>query len=272
MAGLRELKKHLKSIKTTGQLAGAMKTVSTAKYSRINAVLRDYREYSAACDRLLSQCSFMLSKKESAMLCPRMLVVIAGNRGLCGGFNSEVLSCFSDQLMQTPDALVVTVGKKAAEYCAEKGIEVRRQFGVSDIPEYETSLQLAEYLLDSFRQEEVCGVSFVYQSFKNMLTQTPTVREVLPQPSGVENGSEETLLEPNRDTVWSTVVRQCFPSKIHSILLESSAGAQAATIMAMRSAYDNATENASKLEIAINRRRQTEVTAGVLETSSENRQ
>ncbi len=273
MAGLRELKKHLKSVRTTGQLAGAMKTVSTAKYSRINAVLSNYREYASACDALLSQCGFMLSKtREPTSPRPVLLVVVSGNRGLCGGFNSDVLTRFLEEKENTKESVVVTVGKKASEYCREKGIVAEREFSVPDIPDYEVSRRLAEYVLTRFQNGEVSAVRFVYQGFKNMLTQTPTVREVLPQPHGAEEQKEGILLEPCRDIVWETVIRECFPSKIHSVLLESAAGAQAATIMAMRSAFDNAKENASKLEITINRRRQTEVTAGVLETATENRQ
>lgn len=272
MAGLRELKKHLKSIKTTGQLAGAMKTVSTAKYSRVNASLAGYREYAAACGEMLSHCGKELSSPINPSA-PECIVVMSGNRGLCGGYNLELLSYFKEKYSASgASARIVAVGRKAGEYCAEKGIPIEKKLVFGDVPDYSDSAGLAEYLLGMFVSGEVSGVTFIYQSFRNMLSQTPASVRVLPISDPEKASDDMTLYIPDEASVSKRLTGFCFAASIHSLVLETAAGSQAATLIAMRSAYDNAHDSAQKLETAINRRRQASVTAGVIETASDNAQ
>ena len=113
----------------------------------------------------------------------------------------------------------------------------------------------------------------VYQSFHNMLTQTPAERQILPEPRATETKDDGSLLYlPDRETIGAQLAVSCMDTAMYNLALENAAGAQAATLVAMRSACDNAEASAAKLEITINRRRQADVTASVIETAAGNLQ
>ncbi|MBQ2755148.1 MAG: F0F1 ATP synthase subunit gamma [Oscillospiraceae bacterium] len=275
MAGLRELRKHLKSIRSIGQLAGAMKTVATAKYSRINAAYSAYSEYAGECRRILERFGADLAFSGRPTLetpRPPCFVVLGGNRGLCGSYNIELMSLFAKTLAQHPDALIVACGKIAVQYCREKNISVCREFIFNDVPDYSEAKELSEYLRSLYAEGKTDSIQILYQKFVNMLTQTPVCEPLLP--CGASAAAEEdedfrTVYIPDRETVLKKTILNCIDSAVYDSLLECAAGSQAATIMAMRSAYDNSQESSDKLETKINRIRQGEVTADVIEISYE---
>lgn len=270
MAGLRELKNHLKSIKTTGQLAGAMRTVSVAKYSKVNARLAEYKEYANNCSDMLSRFGISCGRKAYDGKKQDVLVVFSSNRGLCGSYNTENLTHFADIYNGYDEKpLVVTVGKKAQEYCREKKIDITKCFVFSDVPSYGETEEAAEWLRELYMSGKTDCIRVVYQSFINMLKQLPTDKNIVdftPKRIGDEEG---ILFVPDAESVRENLFPLCFRSVFYSLVLECAAGAQAATVIAMRSAYDNAKKSESELETAINRRRQAEVTSGVLELSVE---
>ncbi len=270
MASLRELRKHLKSINTTEQLAGAMKTVSAAKFSRINAVLAGYKTYAESCRSLMERFGSALS---GAMPCrnpdaPDCYVVLTSNRGLCGGYNIELLA-YADELLSQSERpyTLVTCGKMAAAHFEGRS---NRDFALSDVPDYSSCAALCDFLRTAYLDGEVSSVTFIYQNFVNMMTQTPCACRILPltgEQGSAEPAFDDTLYVPDKQTVLKNACLNCVCSTIFSIILEAAAGAQAATLMAMRSAYDNAQETSAALETAISRKRQSEVTAGVIETA-----
>ncbi|MBE6884024.1 MAG: hypothetical protein E7487_05415 [Ruminococcaceae bacterium] len=275
MAGLRELRKHLKSIKSIGQLAGAMKTVATAKYSRINSVYSAYSEYAGECKRILERFGADAAfpdrpVTEAETAAPPCFVIFSGNRGLCGSYNTEILSLFGKKLADFPQAEVVTCGKTASLYCREKKIPVLHEFFFDDIPSFDNAKELAAFLCKRYGEGEIGSVRLFYQKFINMLTQHPHDEIFLP--CGGTNTAEEdyrTIYIPDKNTVVKKTVFDCLEASLYSVLLESAAGCQAATIMAMRSAFDNSVDSADTLETKINRIRQGEVTADVIEISYE---
>ncbi len=270
MASLRELRKHLKSINTTEQLAGAMKTVSAAKFSRISAVLEGYKPYADACRDMMERFGTSLAevlpcKNPDA---PDCYVVIAGNRGLCGGYNILLLD-YADEILSNAERpyRLIACGKMAASHYEKTADEV---FLFPDVPDYDACMSFCEHLRTAYTAGEISSVHLIYQSFVNMLTQTPVTYRLLPlsdAPVGWELSEDDTLYVPDRATVLKSACLNCVNSALYSIILESSAGAQAATLMAMRSAYDNAQESSAALETVISRKRQSEVTASVLETA-----
>ncbi len=275
MASLRELRKHLKSINTTEQLAGAMKTVSAAKFSRISGVFEGYKPYADTCRDLTERFGTSLAE---VLPCtnpdaPDCYVVIAGNRGLCGGYNILLLDYADEILSKAERPYKLTVcGKMAAAHFAGKADEV---FHLPDVPDYDACMALCERLRTAYTAGEIASVTLVYQSFVNMLTQTPVTYRLLPltatpasdKLSGETLPEDDTLYVPDRETVLKSACLNCVNAALYSTVLEACAGAQAATLMAMRSAYDNAQESSAKLETVISRKRQSEVTASVLETA-----
>lgn len=273
MAGLRELKKRLRSIRTTGQLAGAMRTVAAAKYSRVNAARAAYEAYASGFGKLLAQFGYAgLPAGDGAGERRQCAVLLSSNRGLCGGFNTELMNLFYDEYRREAQApMVIVCGKMAASFCKEKGIAVEREMMFSDLPTLEEARQLADYLRGLYESGAVCRVDCYYQSFVNMLRQTPVAKQILPPVETDEPGTGEGMLfVPDRETVSERLAESGFDAVVYAMSLEHASGAQAATLMAMRSAFDNAEQSAAALETTINRKRQAEVTASVIETAAEN--
>ena len=267
MATLRELKKRLNGVKTTGQLAGAMKTVSTAKFARINSVLSQYCPYAEECNELLGDIGIQAPDSRGGK---KALVLISGNRGLCGGYNSDLFAYFAEIIAEEENVLVIPCGKMAVEYCREKGIEVYKELHINDVPDFSEAAEMAGFLRGIYVDGTASEVDFICQKFINMLKHEPETIRFLPTSSEDNCVEEEMIFVPDVETVREGLYGLCTDSEVYSVLLGCCAGAQAATLMAMRSAYDNANESALMLETELNRKRQSEVTASVIETASDN--
>lgn len=269
MASLQELRKRLRSIQSTGQLAGAMRTAATAKYAKVSRIRDEFAPYADACRdmlRLLGGAGIEPEAEEAAHR--DCLVILGGNRGLCGGFNAELFRFLEEELKKTEAPVLLVGGKKAAVFLRERGMDFE-EYPLSDVPSYDEIKPLAERLRALYVTGEVERVLVVYQNFRNMLTQVPTAAQILPEPvSDGEESAAAPLFLPDRDTIGAQLAVNCLDAQVFDLALSNSAGAQAATIMAMRSACDNAEASAADLEITINRRRQAEVTSSVIETAS----
>lgn len=273
MPTLHDLRLRLRSIQTTGHLAAAMRTSSTAKLSKVNRSLTSFRPYAESCLALRNRHAAALNNAFPAKdpTAPPCFVVFSSNRGLCGGYNSELLSFAASRLAEAPEnRILFTCGKKARTFFEERMPGTFEDIPFPDVPSHEDAQALAERLSAGYRNGQWSSVTFLYQSYKNVLTQTPAELRLLP-PAPAENAAaaeESPLLLPDAGTVYREISEKCFHTLVYSTVLEAAAGAQAATMMAMRTAYDNAEDMSSDLELSINRRRQAEVTSGVIETSS----
>lgn len=271
MAGLRELKNRLSSINTVGQLAGAMRTVSAAKYSRVSGVRGGFSAYAEGCEALLRRFGGDLEISCGDPKAPVCYVVISGNRGLCGGYNTEIQTYGAELLRQeTAPYRLITVGKTAQRYFMDAGFPVERAFEIPDVPDFEAVRPLLEQLRDGYTGGSYSAVYLVYQKFINMLSRETVKQQLLPLETQGVGQQSDALLLPDRPTVLHSAALSCVDTVLYACILEAAAGAQAATLVAMRSAYDNAQESIGKLETQISRRRQSDVTEGVLETASDN--
>lgn len=273
MAGLRELKKRLGSIQTVGQLAGAMRTVSAAKYSRVSNTRNAFSPYAQGCGALMARFGPELAGAipQGNPEAPMCYVVMAGNRGLCGGYNVE-LGAFAIQYLKNVEVpfRVVAVGHKAESALQDGGFPPDQVFCLPDVPDFDSCGELFSCLREGYISGEFSEVHFIHQKFINMLTREPVCVQILPMGSGDASGKAAPLFLPDRGTVLKAAALSCVDTAMYSAVLSAAAGAQAATLVAMRSAYDNAQESISALETQISRKRQSEVTNSVLETASGN--
>lgn len=267
MATVQSLKKKLQTIRSTAKVTRAMKTASTVKYSKLSGIYAEYEKYAGEYLRLYESYG---SEFNSVFACsnpdaPCCYVVITSNKGMCGAFNAEILSFFS----QTQEnAVVISCGKKAREYFEKKGVDVVKNFVFGDIPSYEQVKELFNYLCTLMAQGKISSVRTVYPEYSNMIKQTPVCKDLFTYGKNEEQG-EAPLFVPDRETVIKNTAEKIFMSVLYKRVLETALGAQAATLTAMRSAYDTACEYSTKLETEMNRKRQSQVTADVLEISSE---
>lgn len=273
MAGLRELKKRLSSIQTVGQLAGAMRTVSAAKYSRVSNVRNAFSAYAAGCETLMSRFGPELAAAipQGNPDAPVCYVVMGSNRGLCGGYNVE-LEAFALKLLREAEEpfRVVAVGRKAESGLQDGGFPPDRVFQLPDVPDFDSCRELFSHLREGYMSGEFSEVHFIHQKFINTLTCRPVCDRILPMGSEDAVKGTAPLFLPDQGTVLKAAALSCVDTALYSAVLSAASAAQSATLVAMRSAYDNAQESIGALEIQISRKRQSEVTNSVLETASGN--
>ena len=271
MESPRELKRRLASIRTTGQLAGAMRTVASARYSRLSALSGPYAEYVKALESMCMRLGLTDDTGESCGEVPECWVLVGADRGLCGAYNSELFSYFDREYEKCAvRPLVAVSGKMARAHCAAKGIETAAVFSFSALPTYQEAAKAADVLSGLCDSGRVGCVRLVRQRPVNMMLQVPetvmlcTCARTVP-PAETDGGY---YCMPDAGAIAGALSAARVRCGMYALMLECSEGAAAATVMAMRQASDNASKTAEALKLKINRLRQSRVTAEVLETSS----
>lgn len=275
MATLQVLKKKLKGIKSTEKLTKAMKTVSAARFSQLNRISGAYSAYGTTCTELYSEYEKEILEffPDSSTEAPEAVFIMASNRGMCGGFNSELLSFAKKQLDIFPEGtLFFPCGKKAINFFTEKKIPFSKSFVFSEVPTSDEAKSFLDEILCMRENGIISKVTIIYPSYVNVMKQIPVVKElftVAPSDTAEKEDRTDILFIPDRKTVMKSIAETVIRTAVFQILLETALGAQAATLTTMRSAYDTATSYCAMLETEINRKRQSEVTADVLETAVE---
>lgn len=270
MATIQTLKKKLRGVNSTRKLSKAMKTVSTIKFSRLNSVFGEFSSYGRECqllyDRYGDELNSILPPSDPSA--PELVILMTGNKGMCGSFNNELVS-FTEQYLQSSNipCTLAVCGKQAVLLLKEKGITFDSEFSFDDIPNFGDSLVLFDSIVKLRYEGKISDITVIYPKYHNMMKQTPTAISLFCHKGDSTDNS--TMMFPDRETVVASVAKKVFLSVIYNLLLETAIGAQASTLMTMRSAYDTATEYTEQLEMEINRKRQSEVTSDVIETSSE---
>lgn len=267
MPTVQSLKKKLQTIRSTTKLTRAMKTASTVKYAKLSGIYSEYEKYA---DEYLNLYKSYPGEFDSVFSCsnpeaPCCYVVITSNKGMCGSFNTELLSFFGDIY---EEGLIVSCGKKADEYFIKKGIKPEKSFVFDDIPSYEQTKELFSYIRSLMDEGRISSVKTVYPEYVNMIKQKPVCEELFSYSSG-RSEDDAPVFVPDRETFMKNTAEKIYLSVLYKRILETALGAQAATLTAMRSAYDTACEYSAKLETEMNRKRQSQVTADVIEISSE---
>ena len=273
MATLQELKKKLKGIQSTEKLTKAMKTVSAAKHSSISRHYSDYSVYSKACMSLYEKYESALNGyfPKADKNAPAAVFLFLSNKGMCGGFNTEAFSFFLDEIKGMPaDTLIFPCSKKAVYYLTEKGIPFEKSFIFSDLPTQDETEAFLHDLISMREQGKISDVYMIYPRYVNVMKQKPVSQKLFSATDSASQQSyeENLLFIPDRETVMENIAQKVIFATVYSVILETALGAQAATLTTMRSAYDAASQYSSQLEIQINRKRQSEVTADVIEARS----
>lgn len=304
MAELGQLKKRLRGVELSAQLAGAVKTAASAKLSIINRLYSSYRTYAGELEKIVDsflahdggstadngEAAFTHSLPHSGSSDPKAsaaspfgrenggsdgqpcYVIIGHNKGLCGSFNAELHAFADEYIAKHGDGKLYICGKCAIAYFGEKAA-ASGAFVLSDIPKAEQCKPLFDQLINALMVERT-SVTLIYQQFINTLTQIPAVKILTPPPNKdfnakgrKEKTASDILCVPDRMTVESSIESRFYETLLYRFVLESALSAQSATLTAMRTAYDNAVETAETLENEINKTRQRAVTTGVLETA-----
>ena len=286
MASLDDLKKRIASVKSTQKITKAMKMVAAAKLRRAQESAEKGRPYSEKMNNVILNLSSGISDKENA---PKLLsgtgndkvhlcVVMTSDRGLCGGFNSNIIkkakSYFSKILSEGKELKIITVGSKGNDQLkrmyGDKIIE-NISFKESKNANYFDADKVGKMVIDKFESSEFDICTIFYNQFKNVITQIPQAQQIIPLNSedSEENSSEESYeFEPDEDEILSNLLPKNISTQIFKAMLENSASEQGARMSAMDNATRNAGEMVDKLTIQYNRSRQAAITKELIEIIS----
>ena len=196
----------------------------------------------------------------------RCYIVLAGDRGLCGGYNSNALKAAVAH-MDGKKEKVVTVGKKSGDFFSKRDYDVLESYtGISEKPEYSHGQDIAAKVMELYSKGEVDEVYLVYTYFASALVQEPRAVKLLPLSFEVEEAPEEKKgkgvmnYEPSEEEVLNYLVPKFISGIVYGGLVESAASEQGARRMAMESATGNAEEMIGKLDLLYNRARQASIT------------
>jgi F-type H+-transporting ATPase subunit gamma len=286
MASLDDLKKRIASVKSTQKITKAMKMVAAAKLRRAQESAEKGRPYSEKMNNVILNLSSGISDKENA---PKLLsgtgndkihlcVVMTSDRGLCGGFNSNIIkkakSYFSKILSEGKELKIITVGSKGNDQLkrmyGDKIIE-NISFKESKNANYFDADKVGKIVIDKFESSEFDICTIFYNQFKNVITQIPQAQQIRPLNSedSEENSSEESYeFEPDEDEILSNLLPKNISTQIFKAMLENSASEQGSRMSAMDNATRNAGEMVDKLTIQYNRSRQAAITKELIEIIS----
>ncbi len=285
MASLDDLKKRIVSVKSTQKITKAMKMVAAAKLRRAQESAEKGRPYSEKMNNIILNLSNGISDTENS---PKLLsgtgndkvhlcVVMTSDRGLCGGFNSNIIkkakSYFSKILDEGKEIKIITVGSKGNDQLkrvfGEKIIE-NISFKESKNANYFDADKVGKIVIEKFESGEFDVCTIFYNQFKNVITQIPQAQQIIPLNNEKdENSSEESYeFEPDEDEILSNLLPKNISTQIFKAMLENSASEQGSRMSAMDNATRNAGEMVDKLTIEYNRSRQAAITKELIEIIS----
>lgn len=291
MASLRDIRKRIRSVKNTRQITKAMKMVSAAKLRKAQDAIIAARPYATMLDQIISDLAARSGDQEMAhpLLTARPVrraevVLLTSDRGLAGGFNSNVIRRANRFLYENSGLERIqfsTVGRKGHDFFRQRGQNIRKDFGgLYQRLTYLSAKAVAEELTASFLNNEVDAVYIIYNEFLSAISQKIVVSQMLPlqtfgpaaAAAGAPAPASQTLVdfkyEPSRQEVLDRLVPQAVSIKLYRALLESVASEHGARMSAMENATSNATDMIGKLSLHYNRTRQAVITKELMEIVS----
>ena len=286
MPSLDDLKKRITSVKSTQKITKAMKMVATAKLRRAQESAEKGRPYSEKMNKIILNLSLSTKDKESA---PRLLVgtgnekvhlcvVLTADRGLCGGFNSNIVkkakSFFEKILNEGKTLKIITVGTKGYDQLKriyKDQIIEKISFKESKNANYFDADKIVKLIIKKFEKNEFDICTIFFNQFKNVMTQIPQVQQVIPlkSPNEKETSLDDNYeFEPEEDEILCNLLPKNISTQIFKAMLENSASEQGSRMTAMDNATRNAGELVDKLSIQYNRSRQASITKELIEIIS----
>jgi F-type H+-transporting ATPase subunit gamma len=282
MANLKEVRNRITSVSSTQQITSAMKMVSAAKLRRAQDAITQMRPYASKLKEILENLSASLDSSEGAYSQQRelknvLIVVITSNRGLCGGFNANVIKAAklaAEQNYKNSKVSVLPIGKKAADFFKKSeyavvGSETSAGYNeLFDELTFANVAPVAERIMKLFVDGNFDKVELVYNQFKNAAVQITTVEQYLPvqAPAQAEtNKSSDYIFEPNKKFILADLIPRSLKTQLFKALLDSHAAEHGARMTSMHKATDNAGALIKELKLVYNKARQAAITNEILE-------
>lgn len=275
MASMRDIKRRKGSIQSTQQITKAMKLVSTVKLQRAKQNAEKSQTYfhcmyntvHSILKRTQNLEHKYLKSGESGK---KAVIVITSNRGLAGGYNSNVVKLLTQGELADEDLAIYTIGKKGKDALA-RNYEIKADYSdVIEEPVYAEAMKISRDVLEDFEKGEISEIYLAYTGFKNTVVHIPTLLKLLPvELPGEEEGAEEdTVLmnfEPGDEEALNLLIPKYITSLIYGGMVEALASENGARMQAMDAATSNAEEMIGDLTLLYNRARQGSITQELTE-------
>ena len=275
MAGVstKEIKNRIRSMESTKQITKAMEMVAASKLRRAQAQVQNSRPYFEILYNTINDIVDSNRDFSSPYLTPRevnkvMYIVIAGDRGLAGGYNSNILKLVAQEI-QGKDAVVLPIGKKAVDYFRSHKVPMlTQQYAEAADVSIGDCFSIAKQLSKAFLNGEFDEIHVAYTNFVSVLSQTPAALPLLPlarAPHREGITGTDIVYEPNSEEVFAAIIPEYLGGILYGALCESRAAEQAARRTAMDSATQNADEMIADLSLKFNQARQAAITQEITE-------
>ena len=275
-ANMKEIKERIDSVKSTSQITNAMNIVSSTKFKRFQVLTLKSRSYARAVDEAFDNLVASLTGNKFVIFDGKSevrrvgIIVMTSDRGLCGSFNSNTFRRLENMKKQFEkegkEISVVTIGRKAKEYCKNRNINVDSEY-TQMIPEtmFETGKKISEDVVQFYLNDFYDEVYMIYSKFVSAMEYNIQVEKLLPIEKKEGLPTKEYVFDPSEEEVLNSFVPQVLNIKLYQSLLENSASEHSARMSAMKQANDNAAEMIRNLEVQYNRERQGKITQELTE-------
>ena len=285
MAGLKEIRTRIASVKTTRQVTSAMKMVSAAKLKKAQDAILQIRPYAEKLHQILTSLSASLENVEDSVYTVNrqpekiLILLISSNRGLCGGFNTniskkvfELISTKYSKQLKLGNIDFIGIGKQGGRQLKYKGMQVASEKNeIFDSLTFDNVSEIAQEIMDSFANGKYDRVELVYNQFKNAAVQIQTTEQFLPveiEDNEDENTNFDFIYEPSKEYIIQELIPRSLKIQFYKALLDSHAAEHGARMTAMHQATDNASDLIKDLTLGYNKARQTTITNEILEIVS----
>jgi F-type H+-transporting ATPase subunit gamma len=277
MSGLKEIRNRISSVSSTMQITNAMKMVSASKLKKAQDSISATLPYSNKLSGLIQNISTSVESLDSPFFIQRsikkiLVVAITSNKGLCGGFNSNVIKEVS-RLIETKyvskNVEIICIGKKGRDILSKKNNVIDSFNSVYDEFSYENVKKIAELFMEKFSDESYDEIILVYNHSKNAATQHLTIEPYLPIEEDAEESSAQAsrdyIFEPSQSEILNELIPKALVVQLFKAISDSIAGEHGARMTAMYKATENASELRDQLKLTYNKARQTAITNEILE-------
>ena len=289
MPSLKDLKNRIASVKATQKITKAMKMVAAAKLRRAQEAAEAARPYSQRMGAVLANITAAVSDADGAPLLMtgtgksdvHLLVVCTAERGLCGGFNSQIARFARDHvrklLAEGKTVKIFTVGKKGFDILRREFASLiveRKELREVKKVGFENADQIGKRIIEMFEAEEFDVCTLFYSEFKSVISQIPTALQLIPAAAGEVSAQDEEHAsavyeyEPDPASILADLIPRNISVQVFRALLENVAGEMGAKMSAMDNATRNAGEMINKLTLSYNRQRQAQITKELIEIIS----
>lgn len=275
MAGAKEIRTKIASVKSTQKITKAMEMVAASKMRKTQERMSSSRPYSTAIRNVISHVSKGNIEYKHPFLVEREIkkvgfLVISTDRGLCGGLNVNLFKTALNEFKQWKDKRVnvevALVGSKAISFFHSIGLTIRGQTsGMGDTPSVEQIIGIANTMFDNYSSGEYDAIYVIYNKFINTMSQKPVVQQLIPLPELEEDelvseNSWDYLYEPSSKYLLDKLLNRYLEAQVYQAVVENLASEQAARMVAMKSATDNAGNLINDLQLVYNKARQASIT------------